>query len=123
MGLFNFLKLKKRILPTELSVDNFRPSVMNSPVPVVVDFYSPTCAPCSQMGRTITKFATDYNGKVRVGAFDVSQDEEAKVLAEFGIRSVPTIILFNKGKVVETFVGVTGYLKIAEAVDKLVEGK
>jgi thioredoxin 1 len=122
MGLLDIFKLKATVLPVELTPLNFQPSIKNSPVPVLVDFYSNTCAPCAQMAKTVTKFATDFQGRIRVGAFNIEQDKEGKIVVPFKVRSVPTLIIFNKGEAVETFVGVTGYLKLQEALEKL-EGK
>lgn len=122
MGMFDLFKLKARVLPVELTPLNFHPSIKNSPVPVLVDFYSNTCAPCALMAKTVTKFATDFQGRIRVGAFNIEKDTEGKIVVPFKVRAVPTLILFNKGEAVETFVGVTGYLKLQEALEKL-EGK
>jgi len=119
MGLFDILKLKPKVLPVELNPANFSPSIKNSPVPVLVDFYSNTCAPCAQMAKTVTKFATDFQGRVRVGAFNIENDENGKIVVPFKVRAVPTLIFFNKGEPVETFVGVTGYLKLKESLEKL----
>jgi thioredoxin 1 len=122
LGLLDIFKLKQQVLPVELTPSNFTPSIKNSPVPVIVDFYSNSCGPCAQMAKTITKFATDFQGRVRVGAFNVEQDKDGKILAPMKIRSVPTIIIFNKGEIVETFIGLTGYLKLQEALENI-EGK
>lgn len=123
MGFLDFLKLKRRIEPTELNVDNFYPSLVNSPVPVLVDFYSTTCMPCRQMAKTVTKFATDFQGRIRVGAFNIENDPEGKILPELKVRAVPTLIFFQKGKPVETFTGLTGYLKLQEKLEELEKGK
>jgi thioredoxin 1 len=122
MGLFDFLKLKPTVMPVELTPLNFHPSIKNSPLPVLVDFYSNTCAPCAMMAKTVTKFATDFQGRIRVGAFNIEQDKDGKIVVPFKVRAVPTLIMFNKGEPVETFVGVTGYLKLQEALEKI-EGK
>ncbi len=119
MGFFDLFKLKPRILPVELNVENFVPSVQNSPVPVLIDFYSNTCMPCRQMAKTVTKFASDFNGRVRVGAFDIAQDEEGKILGPLGIRGVPTLVFFNKGEIVEVMTGLSGYLKLEEILKRL----
>jgi thioredoxin-like negative regulator of GroEL len=119
MGLLDIFKLKAKVLPVELNPVNFSPSIKNSPVPVLVDFYSNTCAPCAQMAKTVTKFATDFQGRVRVGAFNIESDETGKIVVPFKVRAVPTLIYFNKGEPVETFVGVTGYLKLKEVLERL----
>ena len=119
MGLLDILKLKPKVMPVELTPANFKPSIKNSPVPVLVDFYSNSCGPCAQMAKTVTKFATEFQGRVRVGAFNVEQDKEGKILAPMKVRSVPTLIYFKNGEPVETFIGLTGYLKLQEALEKI----
>lgn len=119
MGLMDFIKPKRLVTPVELNPQNFAVSLNNSPVPVLVDFYSTTCVPCRQMAKTVTKFATDFQGRVRVGAFNVGQPQAEKISNRFSVRAVPTLILFKNGKPVETFVGLTGYLKLQEALEQL----
>lgn len=116
MGFMDFIKPKKLVTPAELTPQNFAVSLNNSPVPVLVDFYSTTCVPCRQMAKTVTKFATDFQGRVRVGAFNVGQSKAERISQRFSIRAVPTLILFKKGKPVETFVGLTGYRKLEDAL-------
>ncbi len=118
MGLMDWMKPKKQVVPAELTPQNFAISIKNSPVPVLVDFYSNTCVPCRQMAKTVTKFATDFQGRIRVGAFNVGQPKADKINARFSIRAVPTLILFHHGKPVETFVGLTGYMKLKEALEQ-----
>jgi thioredoxin 1 len=118
-AIWDAVKPKRRILPVELNVDNCQASIQNSPVPVLIDFYSLTCVPCRQMAKTVIKFATDHQGRLRVGAFNTEQDTQGKILAPLKIRSVPTLVFFNKGKPVEAFVGITGYLKLAESFEKI----
>ncbi len=121
-ALWEMIRPKRTIVPVELTPENFHASIRNSPVPVLVDFYSLTCIPCRQMAKTVTKFATDFHGRVRVGAFNTALDTQGKILVPFQVRSVPTLVLFNKGKPVETFVGITGYLKLAEALERIEKG-
>ncbi len=121
-AIWDALKPQRRIMPVELNVDNFNASIQNSPVPVLVDFYSLTCMPCRQMAKTVIKFATDHQGRIRVGAFNTEQDKQGKILPGLKVRAVPTLIFFNKGKPVETFVGIVGYLKLAEAFEKIEKG-
>ncbi len=118
-ALWDMIRPKKTVIPVELTPENFHASIQKSPVPVLVDFYSLTCIPCRQMAKTVTKFATDFNGRVRVGAFNTALDQEGKILGPLRVRAVPTLVLFNKGRPVETFVGITGYLKLAEALEKI----
>ncbi len=118
-ALWEFIKPKPTVVPVELTPENFHSSLRNSPVPVLVDFYSLTCIPCRQMAKTVSKFASDFHGRVRVGAFNTALDTEGKILAPLRVRAVPTLIFFVKGRPVETFVGITGYLKLAEALERI----
>jgi len=118
MGLLNFLKPKRKVIPLDLNGDNFNKAIKNSQKPVLVDFFSPTCAPCKQMASTFTKFATDFQDQVNVASVDVSLEENEKIVTDYKVRSVPTIIIFNKGKMVELNVGITGYNQLKEMVEK-----
>ncbi len=117
MGFFDFLKPKTH--PVELTSENLKPSVDNSPLPVLVDFYSTSCGPCQQTARTVTKFATDFKNEVRVGMFNIENENSGKILRQYEIRSVPTLIFFINGAPVERFNGLTGYLKLKDALKKI----
>lgn len=119
MGFLSFLLPKEKVYPVELNVDNFYPSIKNSPVPVIVDFYVDKSMPCAQLYQTLTKFATDFKGRVRVGAFNAMQDSEGRILAPLKIKAVPTLVYFYKGEPVEVSEGVAGYLVIQEVIEKI----
>jgi len=121
-ALWDMLKPRRTVVPVELTPENFHPSIQRSPVPVLVDFYSLTCIPCRQMAKTVTKFASDFHGRVRVGAFNTALDTNGKILVPLQVRSVPTLVFFNKGRPVEAFAGITGYLKLVEALEKIEKG-
>lgn len=122
MGFLSFLLPKEKVYPVELNVDNFYPSIKNSPVPVIVDFYVDKSMPCAQLYQTLTKFATDFKGRVRVGAFNAILDTEGKILAPLKIKAVPTLVYFYKGEPVEVSEGVAGYLVIQEVIEKIEAG-
>lgn len=123
----SFLKILKDLLPhekvypVELSNETFFPSLKNSPVPVVVDFYVEKSQPCNMVYSTLTKFATDFKGRARVGAFNLSQDTEGKIIVPCKVKAVPTIGIFIKDEPFEMLEGVAGYLKIQEAFERAEE--
>jgi thioredoxin 1 len=87
----------------EFTDDNFKGEVLESSQPVLVDFWAEWCGPCRALAPTIEKIARDYNGKVKVGKVDTDANRETAL--QYRIESIPTVILFKKGEVVQKFVG------------------
>jgi thioredoxin 1 len=85
------------------SDQNFEELVVNSEVPVLVDFWAPWCGPCRMVGPVLEQLATQYGDKVKVVKINV--DEERQVASAMGVRSIPTIALFNKGEVKDVIIG------------------
>lgn len=82
---------------------DFDSQVKNSDVPVLVDFWAPWCAPCRMVGPVLEQIATEYEGRAKV--VKVNVDEEQRVAGTLGVRSIPTIALFQGGKVRDTLIG------------------
>ncbi|MEO8100253.1 MAG: thioredoxin [Acidobacteriota bacterium] len=81
----------------------FDQDVINSETPVLVDFWAPWCGPCKAMGPTVDALATEYVGKVKIGKMNT--DDNQATAMRFNIRSIPTLLLFKDGKVVDQRVG------------------
>ena len=88
----------------ELTNNNFQEIVMKSEKPVLVDFWAEWCGPCRMVGPIVNELATDFEGRAVVGKVDV--DAENEIAAQFGIRNIPTLLIFKNGEVVHKQVGV-----------------
>lgn len=104
----------------EFTDSNFSREVLESNQPVLVDFWAPWCGPCRMVAPTVEQIANDYAGKVRVGK--VNTDENPQVAASHNISSIPTLLLFKDGKVVDKSVGVTPKQHLSAMLDKHSDG-
>ncbi len=82
---------------------NFKQEVLESDIPVLVDFWAPWCAPCSMVAPVVEEIAKEYQGKVKVCKINV--DEAQQTAANYGIMSIPTLNIFKNGEVMEQIVG------------------
>ena len=102
---------------TETLTDgNFDDSVIKSSIPVLVDFWAEWCGPCRMLAPTVEELATDYGGKVTIGKLNV--DDNPNTATQFGVRSIPTLLLFKGGEVVESIVGLTDKTRLQALLDK-----
>ena len=90
--------------PIAVTDSDFAQQVLNSDKPVLVDFWAEWCAPCRALGPVLESLSEDYSGRAKIAKLDV--DANQQVAMKYGIRSIPTVILFDKGEVVDSFVGV-----------------
>ena len=100
----------------DVSDDTFEEEVLKSELPVLVDFWAVWCAPCQMIVPTLEHLAQNYKEKLKV--FKINIDENMKISAKFGIRSIPTLLLFSGGELKETIVGALPQNKIIDVISK-----
>ena len=93
----------------------FEADVLQSDTPVLVDFWAPWCGPCRQLAPTVDAISEEYDGKVKVGK--VNTDENPQIATQHQINSIPTLMIFKGGEVVERLVGALPKEKITEKID------
>lgn len=103
----------------EVTDESFESAVLNADHPVIVDFWAEWCGPCRTLGPVIEALAGQYDGKVSVAKVDV--DSNQKIAMKFGICSIPTVLLFNQGEVVSSFVGVRPRGDYEQAIDNVLK--
>ncbi len=102
----------------EFTDGGFDDEVLGADVPVLVDFWAEWCGPCKALAPLIDELATEYDGKVKIGKVDTDANREISV--RFSVSAIPTVILFNKGEIVEKFVGLRGKKEFQTSLDKVV---
>ena len=101
--------------PIVLTDDNFSTEVLNASQPVLVDFWATWCGPCRMIAPIVQELSSEYEGRAKVGKLDV--DAAQKTAAEFGIRSIPTLLIFKEGKVADQIIGAVPKGQITEKLE------
>ena len=101
--------------PIEFTDANFEEEVLKSELPVLIDFWAVWCGPCKMIAPSIDELAKEYEGKAKIGKVDV--DNNQQVATKYGIRSIPTLLIFKDGKMVDQIVGALPKPKIAEKLN------
>ena len=103
----------------EFTDANFQSEVIQSPQPVLVDFWAEWCRPCKMLAPTIHELANEFEGKLKVGKVDT--DSNRNVSVQFGIHAIPTVILFKGGQAVRRFVGLQQKNDFAAAITEALQ--
>ena len=101
--------------PVELTDSNFEDEVLNSENPVLVDFWAEWCGPCRMIGPVVEELAGEYDGKVKVGKVDVDSNPEVSI--KYGIRSIPALLIFKNGEVVDQIIGAVPKTHLSKQLD------
>lgn len=100
----------------QVTDSTFNQEVIESEVPVLVDFWAPWCGPCRMVAPIVDEVATQYNGQVKV--VKVNTDDNPSIASEYSIRSIPTLMIFKAGQHVDTVVGAVPKTTLAKALEK-----
>jgi len=105
--------------PIELNDGNFESEVLKSELPCLVDFWAEWCGPCLVVGPIVEEIAQEYAGKLKVGKLNV--DQNSQTAAKYGIMSIPSLLIFNGGKVVDQIIGAVPKKQFIEKIDKIIK--
>lgn len=100
----------------EFTDANFKAEVLDSTIPVLIDFWAPWCGPCRMVAPVVEQIAMEYAGKAKVGKVNV--DDNPTVATNYGIRSIPTLIVVKAGKVIGQVIGAVGKGELMKLLDK-----
>ncbi len=100
-----------------LTQENFAKEVLQSSQPILVDFWAEWCNPCKGLGPILDELAHEYDGRVRIGKVNV--DDHQDLAAQYGVRSIPTLLLFKQGQVADQIVGLRGKRDLKVSLDRV----
>jgi thioredoxin 1 len=100
-----------------LTQENFAKEVLQSPQPILVDFWAEWCGPCKMLAPILDELAAEYDGRVRIGKVDI--DQYQNLAAEYGISAIPTLLLFQRGQVVDQLRGLRNRRDLKASLDRV----
>ena len=103
---------------SEVTDGNFQAEVLDSKVPVLVDFWAPWCGPCRMVAPVVEEVSENFNGKIKV--VKLNTDDNPNIASQYGIRSIPTLILFKEGQKVDMVVGAVPKTTLVETINKYI---
>jgi thioredoxin len=101
--------------PVTLTDDNFEQEVLKSDKPVLIDFWATWCGPCRAIAPIVEELVTEYEGKAKIGKLDVDNNQQTSI--KYGVRSIPTILIFRDGKIKETIIGAVPKIHIVQKLN------
>jgi thioredoxin 1 len=103
--------------PITITDDNFETEVLNSELPVLIDFWAAWCGPCKMIAPIVEELAAEYDGKVKIGKLDVDDNQQTAI--KYGVRSIPTVLLLQNGEVKDTIIGAVPKSVFVEKINAL----
>jgi len=100
-----------------LTQENFSQLVLQSPAPVLVDFWAEWCGPCKMISPLLDELADEYGGKVKIGKVNI--DEQQNLAAQYGVRAIPTLLVFHNGQVTDQLVGARSKRDLKASLDRV----
>jgi len=101
--------------PIEFTDQNFATEVLQSEKPVLVDFWAVWCGPCKMIAPSVEELANEFEGKAKVGKLDVDNNQDSAI--KYGVRSIPTVLIFKDGKVKETIIGAVPKVQLKQKLE------
>ena len=100
-----------------LTPENFAAEVLQASMPVLVDFWAEWCGPCKMIGPILDELAEEYSGRVKIGKVNIDQQQE--LATEYGVRAIPTLLLFQQGQVADQMVGLRSKRDLKASLDRV----